>query len=65
MGLQCGFFQSETATKDEQRCLQEVTQKKIEYANATVIDGVCIDITIERKPNEPISKLLFTRTIEK
>lgn len=62
MNLQCGFFQSETATQNEQSCLQEVQQKKIEYANATKIEGVCIDITIERKSNEPISKLLYTRT---
>jgi len=47
IGLQCGFFQSETYTLDEQNCEQEVQQKKAEYAsNKATVEGICVDIKI-------------------
>lgn len=61
MGAQCGFFQSETYTLDEQNCLTEIEQKKADYPSAK-IDGICVDIKIERKKDEPDSKLHSART---
>jgi hypothetical protein len=62
-GVQCGFFQSETYTLSEQDCLQEVQGKKAEYPTAK-IEGTCVDIKLDRKKDEPDSKLLSARDVQ-
>lgn len=55
---QCGFFQSENYTTDEQNCEQEIANKKAEYtAQGVTVQAICIDMKIERKRNEPDPKL--------
>jgi hypothetical protein len=64
MGVNCEFLQSEDYTLNEQKCLQEIAEKKIEYAKqGKTAEAICIDIDIklERKSNEPDSKLFITR----
>ena len=65
IALECKFFQSEDYTLNEQKCLQEIAQKKIEYTKqGKTVEAICIDIDIklERKSNEPDRQLLVTRT---
>lgn len=65
MGVNCEFLQSEDYTLNEQKCLQEIAQKKIEYTEqGKTAEAICIDIDIklERKSNEPDRQLLVTRT---
>lgn len=58
MAGQCGFFQSENYTTDEQNCEQEIANKKAEYtAQGVTVQAICIDMKIERKRNEPDPKL--------
>jgi hypothetical protein len=58
MAGQCGFFQSENYTTDEQKCEQEIASKKAEYASADVtVKAICIDIKLERKKDELDPKL--------
>jgi hypothetical protein len=60
IALECKFFQSETYTLDEQKCLQEITQQKSEIIKqGKTVEAICIDIDIklERKINEFERKL--------
>lgn len=64
MELKCGFFQSENYTLNEQKCEQEITQKKSEYTKqGAKVEAVCIDIDIktERKQDESFRKLYLRR----
>jgi hypothetical protein len=63
MGMKCGFFQSETYTLIEQDCLQEIQNKKAEYPTAKV-EGTCVDVKLDRKKDEPDSKLLSARDVQ-
>ena len=61
MAGQCGFFQSENYTTSEQNCEQEIANKKAEYTTPSVtVQAICIDIKLERKKDEPDSKLHST-----
>jgi hypothetical protein len=65
IALECKFFQSEIYTLDKQKCEQEIAQQKIEITKqGNTVEVVCIDmeIKLERKSNEPDSKLFITRT---
>ena len=65
MGVNCEFLQSEDYTLNEQKCLQEIAEKKIEITKqGNKVEAICIDIDIklERKSNEPDRQLLVTRT---
>jgi hypothetical protein len=65
MGVNCEFLQSEDYTLNEQKCLQEIAEKKSEFTNqGKTVEAICIDIDIklERKSNEPDRQLLVTRT---
>ena len=65
IALECKFFQSEIYTLDKQNCEQEIAQQKIEITKqGNTVEVVCIDmeIKLERKSNEPDSKLFITRT---
>lgn len=58
MAGQCGFFQSENYTTNEQHCEQEIANKKAEYtASGVTVQAICIDINLERKKDEPDRKL--------
>ena len=55
---QCGFFQSENYTTDEQHCEREIAAKKAEYtADSVTVQAICVDIKLDRKKDEPDSKL--------
>jgi len=61
MAGQCGFFQSENYTPNEQHCEQEIANKKAEYTTPTVtVQAICVDIKLDRKKDEPDSKLHST-----
>jgi len=65
IALECRFFQSEIYTLDKQKCEQEIAQQKIEITKqGNTVEVVCVDmeIKLERKSNEPDSKLFITRT---
>jgi hypothetical protein len=65
IALECKFFQSEIYTLDKQKCEQEIAQQKIEITKqGNTVEVVCVDmeIKLERKSNEPDSKLFITRT---
>jgi len=64
MGINCEFLQSEDYTLNEQKCLQEIAEKKIEFTKqGKTAEAICIDIDVklERKSNEPDRQLLVTR----
>ena len=55
MAGQCGFFQSENYTTDQDNCEQEIANRKAEYTSDQVtVKAICIDIdiTTERKKDE-------------
>jgi len=63
IALECKFFQSEIYTLDEQKCLQEITQQKIELVKQNkTVEAICIDINIklERKNDATDSQLQLT-----
>lgn len=63
MGLKCGFFQSENYTLDEQNCLQEVSQKKAEYASdKATVEGICVDIKLNLQKKGLTDDIRGTRT---
>jgi len=52
IGLECGFFQSEVYTLNEQKCEQEIAQQKIELIKqGRTVQAICIDmkINLEKK----------------
>jgi hypothetical protein len=52
IGLECGFFQSEIYTLNEQKCEQEIAQQKIELIKqGRTVQAICIDmkINLEKK----------------
>lgn len=57
LGLQCEFFQSEIYYVQEQKCLEEINKRKAE-SKATKIEGICVDIELERVNDESKRKLL-------
>ena len=50
MASECGFFQSEIYTLDEQKCLQEIIQRKSELVKqGRTVEAICIDMKLETK----------------
>jgi hypothetical protein len=52
IGLECGFFQSEVYTLNEQKCEQEIAQQKSELIKqGRTVQAICIDmkINLEKK----------------
>jgi len=50
MEMQCGFFQGQNYTTDEQKCLQEVRDRIAEYSSKDVqVIGICVDLKIDKK----------------
>ena len=56
LGLQCEFFQSEIYYVEEQKCSQEIDKRKAE-SKATKIEGICVDIKLERIKDATDKKL--------
>ena len=56
LGLQCEFFQSEIYYVEEQKCSQEIDKRKAE-SKATKIEGICVDIKLERIKDAADKKL--------
>lgn len=50
MEMQCGFFQSQSYSLDEQVCLQEVKDRIAEYSTKDIkVIGICVDMKIDKK----------------
>ena len=48
IGLDCAFFQSEIYTLNEQKCEQEIAQKKSELIKqGRTVQAICVDIKIQ------------------
>lgn len=50
----CGFFQSQNYILDEQKCLQEIDEKKIEFTKqGATVEAICVDmkINLEKRIN--------------
>jgi hypothetical protein len=48
IGLECEFFQSEIYTLNEQKCEQEIAERKIELIKqGKTVEAICVDVKIQ------------------
>ena len=48
IGLECEFFQSEIYTLNEQKCEQEIAERKIELIKqGRTVEAICVDVKIQ------------------
>jgi hypothetical protein len=48
IALECEFFQSEIYTLNEQKCEQEIAERKIELIKqGRTVEAICVDVKIQ------------------
>jgi 3-phosphoglycerate kinase len=61
-GLKCVFLQSESFTIDEQKCEQEIAQKKDEFFTAgATVQAICVDINVKNEREKDEQRTIIKR----